>query len=98
MRPIEDKVEISIDFPDKFYKGAFEQESRYGAVAEGDGLLMRFERSGDEKRSVSVHLHHNVLAGLLTAWADSLKTSEPMDKRHAAGMKAALKAVENQLG
>jgi len=97
MRPIEDRVEISIDFPDKFYRGAFEQESRYEAVVEGDGLLMHFERSGDEKRSVSIHPHHNVLAGLLTAWADSLKEAEPMDKGHRAGMKAALKAVEKQL-
>lgn len=97
MRPIEDKVEISIDFPEKFYRGAFEQESRYDAVAEGDGLLMHFERSGDEKRSVSIHLHHNVLAGLLAAWADSLKEAEPMDRSHAADMKAALKAVEKQL-
>lgn len=97
MRPIEDRVEISIDFPDKFYRGSFEQESRYDAVAEGDGLVMHFERGGDEKRSVSVHLHHNVLAGLLTAWAESLKNAEPMDEMHAADMKAALKAVEDRL-
>ena len=97
MRPIEDRVEVSIDFPEKFYRGAFEQESGYDAVTEGDGLLMHFERGGDEKRSVSIHLHHNVLAGLLTAWADSLKNSEPMEKGHAADMKAALKAVEKQL-
>lgn len=98
MRPIEDKVEISIDFPEKFYRGAFEQESRYDAVVEGEGLLMRFERGGDEKRSVSLHLHHNVLAGLLAAWAESLKNTDPMDREHAADLKAALKAVEKQLG
>jgi len=98
MRPIEDKVELSIDFPEKFYRGAFEQESRYDATAEGDGLLMRFERGGDEKRSVSLHLHHYVLAGLLMAWADSLKSAPPIDKPHAAELKTALKAVEKRLG
>ena len=46
MKPIEDRVEISIDFPDKFYRGAFEGESRYDAQAEGDGLVMHFERGG----------------------------------------------------
>lgn len=97
MRPIEDKVEVSIDFPDKFYKGAFEGESRYDAAAEGDGLVMHFERLGDEKRMVSLHLHHNVLAGVLTAWAESLKDAEPMDKRHANDLKAALKIVEKAL-
>jgi uncharacterized protein (AIM24 family) len=98
MKPIEDRVEISIDFPDKFYRGAFEGESRYDARAEGDGLVMHFERGGDEKRSVSVHLHHNVLAGLLTAWAESLKDADPVDKRHAADLKSALHAVEKALG
>ena len=98
MKPIEDRVEVSIDFPDKFYRGAFEGESRYDAQAEGDGLVMHFERHGDEKRSVAVHLHHNVLAGLLTAWAESLKDAEPVDKGHAADLKSALRAVEKALG
>lgn len=98
MKPIEDRVEISIDFPDKFYRGAFEGESRYDAQAEGDGLVMHFERGGDEKRSVSVHLHHNVLAGLLTAWAESLKDADPVDRRNADDLKSALHAVEKALG
>lgn len=98
MKPIEDRVEISIDFPDKFYRGAFEGESRYDAQAEGDGLVMHFERGGDEKRSVSVHLHHNVLAGLLTAWAESLKDADPVDRRNAADLISALHAVEKALG
>ena len=80
MKPIEDRVEISIDFPDKFYRGAFEGESRYDAQAEGDGL------------------HHNVLAGLLTAWAESLKDADPVDRRNAADLKSALHAVEKALG
>ena len=97
MKPIEDRVEVSIDFPDKFYRGAFEGESRYDAQAEGDGLVMDSERGGDEKRSVAVHLHHNVLAGLLTAWAESLKDGPPVDKAHAAELKSALRAVEGAL-
>lgn len=97
MKPIEDRVEISIDFPDKFYRGAFEGESRYDAQAEGDGLVMHFERGGDEKRAVAIHLHHNVLAGLLTAWADSLKDVHPVDETHATNLKDALRAVEKAL-
>lgn len=97
MKPIEDRVEVSIDFPDKFYRGAFEGESRYDAQAEGDGLVMHFERGGDEKRSVAIHLHHNVLAGVLTAWAESLKDAKPVDERHATELKSALRAVEKAL-
>lgn len=98
MKPIEDRVEISIDFPDKFYRGTFEGESRYDARAEGDGLVMHFERGGDGKRSVSVHLHHNVLAGLLIAWAESLTEASPVDTRHATDIRSALRAVEKALG
>ncbi|MGB0629672.1 MAG: hypothetical protein ACPGRZ_03170 [Alphaproteobacteria bacterium] len=97
MHPIEDKVEVSIDFPDKFYRGAFERESRYAAEAEDDGLLIRLERGGDEKRSVSLHLHHYVLAGILRSWAESLEENPIADKEHAKDLKDALKTVEKHL-
>jgi len=97
MHPIEDKAEVSIDFPDKFYMGKFEQESFYEARAEGDGLAFRLVREGEEKRAVSVHLHHYVLAGILSDWAASLRDAEPVDRAHAKELTDALKAVEKAL-
>ena len=97
MNPIEDKVEVSIDFPDKFYRGLFEGESHYSAVAEDDGLLIKLERGGDEKRAVSLHLHHYVLAGMLQSWAESLEENPISDAAHAKDLKDALKAVEKHL-
>lgn len=97
MHPISDKAEVSIDFPDKFYVGRFERESAVEARAEGDGLHFRLVREGEEKREVSVHLHHYVLAAVLDDWAESLAAAEPVDRGHAKELVAALKKVEKAL-
>ncbi len=97
MQPITDKAEVSIDFPDKFYIGSFERESSYEAKAEGDGLYFRLTRDGDEKRAVGVHLHHNVLAGILADWAETLQDQPPVDRAHAKELIDALKKVEKAL-
>lgn len=52
MRPVADKAEISIDFPDKAYMGSFGRESRFDAVAEADGVALRLARGGEQKREV----------------------------------------------
>ena len=98
MQPIEDKAEVSVDFPDKFYVGSFEGESSYEARAEGDGLVFRLIREGAEKRAVAVHLHHYLLAGILSEWADSLAHVPPIDRQHAKELIDALKKVEKALG
>jgi hypothetical protein len=97
VRPISDKAEVSIDFPDKFYVGSFERDSSFEAKAEGDGLFFRLTRSGEEKRVVGVHLHHFVLAGILADWADTLKDQPPVGRAHATELIEALKKVEKAL-
>lgn len=97
MKPISDKAEVSIDFPDKFYVGRFERESSVEARAEGDGLYFRLARQGEEKREVSVHLHHYVLATILSEWASSLAKADPIDRAHAKELIDALKQVEKAL-
>jgi len=72
MKPIQDKAEVSIDFPEKFYVGSFARDSKFEARTEADGLLIKLEKPGDEKRAVEIHLHHHLLADILSGWADSL--------------------------
>ncbi len=97
MQPVQDKAEVSIDFPDKFYMGSFLRSSKFEARAEGDGLLIKLLRPGAQKRMVALHLHHHLLADILSAWADSLAKQPPMDEDHRETLVEALRQVEKAL-
>ena len=97
-QPIQDKGEIAIDFPEKFYMGSFSREAKFEARAENDGLLIKLIRQRGEKRVAEMHLHHHLLADILSEWASSLKEEPPMSQDHRETLLAALKQVENALG
>jgi hypothetical protein len=94
---IRDKGQFAIDFPEKFYMGSFCQEDKFEARAENDGLFIKLIRTGDEKRKAEVHLHHQLLADVLTEWAHSLRHEPSMEKEHKRTLLKALKAVEKAL-
>lgn len=97
MKPIQDKAEVSIDFPDKVYMGAFSRESKFEASTENDGLFIKLYRPGDQKRTVEMHLHHHLLADILAGWADSLKKEPVRDADHRKALLDALKKLEKAL-
>ncbi len=92
--PIQDKAEVAIDFPDKVYMGSFSRGAKFEARAENDGLLVKLIREGEESRVVEVHLHHHLLADILTTWSESLADEPPMDPDHRETLLEALKKVE----
>ena len=82
MHPIADKGEVAIDFPEKFYSGGFGRDSSFEAHAEDEGVLIRLIRPGPEKRAASIHLHHFLLASILTDLAQSIADRKPIDTTH----------------
>jgi len=97
MKPIQDKAEVSIDFPEKFYVGSFSRDSKFEARTEDDGLLIKLMKPGDEKRAVEIHLHHHLLADILSAWADSLAVEPLSDKDHRKTLQDALKKLQSAM-
>lgn len=95
--PIPDKAEVSIDFPDKFYVGSFPSDAKFEARAENDGLLIKLTRVGEQRRQVEIHLHHRLLANILTEWARSLAEQPPMDEDHRDTLRAALDKAQDAL-
>ncbi len=95
--PVHDKAEVAIDFPDKVYMGSFSCGSKFEARAENDGLFIKLARTGEEKREVEVHLHHYLLADILTEWANTLAKEPPMDKAHRKNLLDAVKKVEKAI-
>lgn len=95
--PIQDKAEVSIDFPEKFYMGSFPRDAKFEARAEDDGLFVKLTRLGENRRQVEIHLHHHLLADILSEWAESLANEPPMQEAHRETLLAAIARVEKAL-
>ena len=95
--PIQDKAEVSIDFPDKFYMGSFPRDAKFEARAEDNGLLIKLTKVGENRRQVEIHLHHHLLADILSEWAVSLANEPPMQEDHRETLLAALAQVEDAI-
>ena len=95
--PIQDKAEVSIDFPEKFYMGSFPRDAKFEARAEDDGLFIKLTRMGENRRQVEIHLHHHLLADILSEWAISLAKEPPMQEDHRETLLASLAQVEDAI-
>jgi hypothetical protein len=91
MHPITDKAEVTIDFPDKFYMGAFGRDCSFDAHADADGVMIRLVHPSGEKREAEMHLHHFLFASILEDLAKSLAAREPIDEVHRQPLLAAAK-------
>ena len=58
-KPISDKAEIAIEYPDKLYVGTFERSSRFEAHLYLTGISLVLEHPGTEDVRKSVHMHLN---------------------------------------
>ena len=74
-KPIIDKAEVSIEFPDKFYHGTFGHMSRFDVKLDDNGVHISLDRSGEEHRHVAFHLHHMLFSGILEALSDKIAES-----------------------
>ncbi len=95
--PIQDKAEIAIDFRDKAYMGSFSRGAKFEARAENDGLFIRLLRGGEDSRVAEMHLHHYLLADILTEWATSLTVEPSMNENHRKNLQEAIAKVGQAL-
>lgn len=93
LKPITDRAEVAIDFPDKAYMGSFGRASSFEAGADGEGVTIRLARTGEDRRVAEVHLHHYLFAGVLADIAAALAARPPLDEAHRAPLLAAARAL-----
>ena len=86
LHPITDKAEISVEFPEKVYIGHFERQSQFDATVEAAGVAIRLVRPGEDRREAVIHLHHGLLAEILSALAEAFARREPLDEAHRAAL------------
>ncbi len=88
-KPIVDKAEVSIDFPDKFYHGSFGRTSRFDVNVDEQGVHIVLDRPGEERRHVVFHLHHHLFSSLLDSLAEQVASNKTLPAEHRADLKEA---------
>ena len=73
-KPVPDKAEIALEYPDKLYIGTFEHTSRFEAHLDPTGFALVLERPGaeDVRKSVHMHIGFGLLAGILRELASTV--------------------------
>ena len=73
-KPIPDKAEIALEYPDKLYIGTFEHSSRFEAHLDPTGIALIFERPGadDVHKTVHMHIHFGLFADILRELASTV--------------------------
>jgi hypothetical protein len=79
-KPVPDKAEIALEYPDKLYIGTFEHSSRFEAHLDPTGFALVLERPGadDVRKSIHLHINFGLFAGILSELASSV-TRIPKD-------------------
>ena len=98
MRSISDRAEVSVDFPDKAYMGAFGRESTFEVKVEADEVLLRIVRTGSERREIAVYLHYYLLADILKELGQGLPEHAFLDDAHLSRLREGTEALVRALG
>ncbi len=97
MKSIADKAEVSIDFADKTYMGAFGRESAFDIKVGPDDVLLRVVRAGAEKREFAMHLHYHLLADILAEIAVGLTDQPGIEEARLQVLRTAADALAKAL-
>jgi truncated hemoglobin YjbI len=98
-KPIPDKAEVALEYPDKYYLGTFERSARFEAHLDATGASLTLERTGDPETRKSVHLHLNdgLFAEVLRDLAASVKAAPPGDAEHREALAQAARLLHQSL-
>ena len=83
-KPIPDKAEIALEYPDKLYVGTFERSSRFEAHLDPSGIALILERPGadDVHKSIHMHIHFGLFADILRDLAATVARVPKDDVMH----------------
>jgi hypothetical protein len=93
-KPIPDKAEVAVEYPDKLYIGTFSQTARFDAHLDKEGISLSLHRTGDEngRKSVRMHFHFSLFAEILRDLANTVAAVPPADVTHREALRDAAKA------
>jgi hypothetical protein len=98
-KPIPDKAEVVLEYPDKFYSGTFERSSRFDAHVDASGISILLDRPGDAetRKSIHMHIHYALFADILRDLAKTMSALPAGDVVHRECLRDAAKALYEAL-
>lgn len=98
-KPIPDKAEVVLEYPDKFYSGTFERSSRFDAHIDDTGISLLLDRSGDveTRKSIHMHIHYALFADILRDLAKTVSAMPPDDAAHRRALREGARALHEAL-
>jgi len=98
-KPIPDKAEVALEYPDKLYIGTFERSSRFDAHLDETGISLSLERTGeaDIRKSIHMHFHYALFAEILQDLAKTVSKMPPADAEHRRMLRDGAKALYRAL-
>jgi hypothetical protein len=99
-KPIPDKAEVALEYPDKLYIGTFQNSSRFDAHLDETGVSLTLDRKGDAdtRKSVHMHFHYALFAEVLRDLAKTVAVMPPEDTVHRDALRTAAEALCRALG
>lgn len=99
-KPIPDKAEVTLEYPDKFYIGTFERTARFEAHLDAAGISLSLDRGGEAtvRKSVHMHFHYALFADILRDLAQTVAALPPQDEGHRQALRDGAKAFYVALG
>jgi hypothetical protein len=84
-KPIPDKAEVAVEYPDKLYIGTFEQTARFDAHLDKAGISLSLHRTGtdDVRKSVRIHFHYALFTEILRDLAKTVASLPDVTHREA---------------
>ncbi len=94
-KPIPDKAEVAVEYPDKLYIGTFAHTARFDAHLDENGISLTLDRPGadEERKSVRMHFHFALFAEILSDLARTVAAVPPDDVAHREALRDAAKAL-----
>lgn len=94
-KPIPDKAEVAIEFPDKLYIGTFERTARFDAHLDETGISLSLHRVGADnaQKSVHMHFHYVLFAEILLDLAQTVASLPEPEFAHRTTLREAAKVL-----
>ena len=94
-KPIPDKAEVALEYPDKLYIGTFERTARFDAHLDEAGISLSLHRTGaaDVRKTIRMHFHCGLFAEILRDLAKTVASLPPSDVDHRDALRDPARAL-----
>jgi hypothetical protein len=94
-KPISDRAEVAVEYPDKLYIGTFAHAARFDAHLDQTGIALSLELPGsdEQRKSVRMHFHYALFAEILRDLATTVAALPPEDILHREVLRDSAKAL-----